>query len=399
MRSRLCCLCWWRAMGARANKHARAVKTEDEQRIKHDNKKRERHTRHAAMAVSVARQMRRSMVRGPAPSATRVLAVDPARAQRKRRPGAGTHVTAARALALCRAQESIKATLAPLSFFSQGSTDKNSNPRRHCSCLVLEPRCAHISQRGRAQHVDAKGERQKKEEPVRSLPPTARSPRINSKMAQYDQSSQLPQQQQQQQQQCLHSSPRPLLSEDGGRDVEGAVRHGSGDVDVMHLVGPPLWETMHYAAFQCPEPFVERAPALLDLVRAYAALLPCAECRGHFAALLAAHPPEEAARAGRQAFARWTVDAHNMVNARLGKPLVTFEQAAWRYARGDLCCRDSAAGRRAPDSLAKRVLPAVVVAVALVALVVAGVWLYYTRARGPQSTDRAQRVQQESAKG
>ncbi|AVK76988.1 Sulfhydryl oxidase [Pandoravirus macleodensis] len=218
-------------------------------------------------------------------------------------------------------------------------------------------------------------------------------------MAHYDQPSQLSQQQQQKQ--CPHLSPRPLPLEGSARDVESAIRRGSGgdDANVMHLVGPPLWETMHYAAFQCPEPFVERAPALLDLVRAYAALLPCAECRGHFAALLAAHPPEEAARAGRQAFARWTVDAHNMVNARLGKPLVTFEQAAWRYARGDLCCRDSTADHRSPDGLAKRVLPAVVVAVALVAVVVAGIWLYYTRARGSQSTDRAhQRVQQESAK-
>nr|UDO47644.1 erv-family thiol oxidoreductase [Pandoravirus massiliensis] len=190
----------------------------------------------------------------------------------------------------------------------------------------------------------------------------------------------------------------------GGRDVGGAI-HGeegaAGGTNVMYLVGPPLWETMHYAAFQCPEPFAERAPALLDLVRAYAALLPCAECRGHFAALLAAHPPEEAARAGRQAFARWTVDAHNMVNARLGKPLFTFEQAAGRYARGDLCCHNSADDRHPQPSLSRRLLPAVVVAVALIAVVAAGVWLYYTRSRGAANggppDDRDGRSRQEES--
>ncbi|WBR14471.1 Erv-family thiol oxidoreductase [Pandoravirus kuranda] len=186
-----------------------------------------------------------------------------------------------------------------------------------------------------------------------------------------------------------------------GRDVGGAAYAEVGDTNVMHLVGPPLWETMHYAAFQCPEPFAERAPALLSLVRAYATLLPCAECRGHFAALLAAHPPEEAARGGRQAFARWTVDAHNMVNARLGKPLVTFEQAAWRYARGDLCCRDSpTTDRPSSDGPPRRLLPMAAVAVALVALVVAGAWLYYTRVHAQRSAVAcAQDAQQGSPDG
>lgn len=169
---------------------------------------------------------------------------------------------------------------------------------------------------------------------------------------------------------------------DGSTSSSPTDGHGDaaqdGGTDVMRLVGPPMWETLHYAAFQCPEPFAERAPALVDLVRGYVVLLPCAECRGHFAALLDAHPPEAAAQSGRQAFARWTVDAHNAVNARLGKPLLTYDQAARRYARGDLHCRDPDRERRA----ARRSLsPAVAVAIALAAValaaaVLAGAWLY-----------------------
>ncbi|QBZ80981.1 Evr1/Alr family domain containing protein [Pandoravirus celtis] len=108
---------------------------------------------------------------------------------------------------------------------------------------------------------------------------------------------------------------QPTTPSDGGSAAAAVTQDGGSDV--MHLVGPPMWETLHYAAFQCPEPFDERvSSALIGLVRGYVVLLPCAECRGHFAALLDAHPPEVAARSGRQAFARWTVDAHNAVNAR-----------------------------------------------------------------------------------
>ncbi|AVK74797.1 Sulfhydryl oxidase [Pandoravirus quercus] len=158
-----------------------------------------------------------------------------------------------------------------------------------------------------------------------------------------------------------------------------------GGSDVMHLVGPPMWETLHYAAFQCPEPFDERvSSALIGLVRGYVVLLPCAECRGHFAALLDAHPPEVAARSGRQAFARWTVDAHNAVNARLGKPLFTYDQATRRYARGNLHCRDPGGGPRAArrSSSPAVAFAVVLAAVALAAAVLAGVWFYLSARDG-----------------
>jgi hypothetical protein len=141
-----------------------------------------------------------------------------------------------------------------------------------------------------------------------------------------------------------------------------------------------MWETLHYAAYQCPEPFIERAHALVGLARGYAALLPCAECRGHFSALLEAHPPEIAAQQGREGFARWTVDAHNAVNARLGKPLFTYDQAARRYARSDLRCNDPdrsvhvTRGRLSTMASATIVAVVGVVLATVVALLVA--WLY-----------------------
>jgi len=167
----------------------------------------------------------------------------------------------------------------------------------------------------------------------------------------------------------------------------GAMRSaGRGDeANVMDVVGPPMWETLHHAAFQCPEPFAERAAALVSMARAYATVLPCAECRRHFCVLLDDHPPEAAAAGGRDAFARWTVDVHNSVNARLGKPIVSFQQAQRRYGCADLRCREgdgatggtsahggrrlAVGGKRPPST------PAVGAAAALLLLVLAGVAL------------------------
>lgn len=47
-------------------------------------------------------------------------------------------------------------------------------------------------------------------------------------------------------------------------------------------------------------------------------------CRKHWAKLVANFPPDFSSR---QAFFRWTVDAHNLVNQMLGKPELTYEQA------------------------------------------------------------------------
>jgi hypothetical protein len=102
-----------------------------------------------------------------------------------------------------------------------------------------------------------------------------------------------------------------------------------------------MWKTLHYAAHQCPEPFARHAQPLVDLVRIYAQVMPCTDCRSHFSQFLALHPPEAAAAAGREAFARYTVDAHNYVNARLGKPLMPYAEAQRIYGRVDLRCPEA----------------------------------------------------------
>lgn len=53
------------------------------------------------------------------------------------------------------------------------------------------------------------------------------------------------------------------------------------------------------------------------------------DCRRHWRELVAAKPPDFSSR---EAFFAWTVEAHNAVNERLGKPLVTLEEARRLHA-------------------------------------------------------------------
>jgi len=114
---------------------------------------------------------------------------------------------------------------------------------------------------------------------------------------------------------------------------------GGGTTNIMAEMGPHMWATMHYAVHQCPDSqFATCAPALLSMIRSYEIFMPCADCKNHYAALLRLHPPEQAAALGRDALARWTVDAHNSVNARLGKPTMSYTEAEAIYGRTNLQC-------------------------------------------------------------
>ena len=71
-------------------------------------------------------------------------------------------------------------------------------------------------------------------------------------------------------------------------------------VDGAEVWGRPLWAELH-AAESLPSDFAQR--------------IPCPECQAHFLSYVAAHPPPVGA------FHQYTVDLHNEINARLGKPI------------------------------------------------------------------------------
>jgi len=96
--------------------------------------------------------------------------------------------------------------------------------------------------------------------------------------------------------------------------------------------GNALWRVMHLFAKLFPEQPVRRdvEAAIRFYTEQVPRMMPCDECRGHYNGETAGVPA--AARAGRAAMFEWTVDLHNRVNRRLGKPEMTLAEADALYS-------------------------------------------------------------------
>ena len=81
--------------------------------------------------------------------------------------------------------------------------------------------------------------------------------------------------------------------------------------------GPHFWMTLHIACLGCQD-----AKVLADFVEGYKEIIPCLSCREHFEQVLVENPVPEADN-----LFKWSVDVHNIVNKRLGKPEFSYEDA------------------------------------------------------------------------
>lgn len=81
--------------------------------------------------------------------------------------------------------------------------------------------------------------------------------------------------------------------------------------------GPHFWMTLHIACLGCQD-----YKALSEFVEGYMYIIPCLSCRMHFEQVLVENPIPETGD-----FFKWSVDVHNIVNKRLGKPEFSYEEA------------------------------------------------------------------------
>jgi len=81
--------------------------------------------------------------------------------------------------------------------------------------------------------------------------------------------------------------------------------------------GPHFWMTLHIACLGCQDP-----KALIEFVEGYVYIIPCLSCRQHFEQVLVENPVPES-----DDLFKWSVDVHNIVNKRLGKPEFSYEDA------------------------------------------------------------------------
>lgn len=138
--------------------------------------------------------------------------------------------------------------------------------------------------------------------------------------------------------------------------------------------GRQMWNVLHVISFAYPRnPSESQKTAISQFISCLPSILPCQQCQTHFAELLSRQPLDAAALSSRDSFSRWMVDAHNSVNARLGKPRVSYTDAAARYSglTGDIS-KDNDDGSSSSSStwIVALALLSGVFAVALVTLAV-----------------------------
>ena len=85
--------------------------------------------------------------------------------------------------------------------------------------------------------------------------------------------------------------------------------------------GPNLWGTLHLLCLA--------GTITPNFVQEFATVIPCPMCAGHFAEVLKENPLPESD--DPLVLFRWSVHVHNLVNARLGKPILEPEQAMKRW--------------------------------------------------------------------
>lgn len=84
--------------------------------------------------------------------------------------------------------------------------------------------------------------------------------------------------------------------------------------------GPYFWGALHLTALGCPD-----AQVIRTFVECYKTVLPCIACREHFTRVLEENPVPTTE--DRMVIFAWSVDVHNLVNERLGKPILSYDQA------------------------------------------------------------------------
>jgi hypothetical protein len=108
-------------------------------------------------------------------------------------------------------------------------------------------------------------------------------------------------------------------------DIPPAIAAALADPDFVHpspqCVGPPQWQALHNLG-RTFDGSPEKAQAIVAYVTALGDLFPCPKCAPHWKAL--APTVDTTSQAG---FLKWTFDAHNQVNARLGVPTYSYQQA------------------------------------------------------------------------
>lgn len=102
--------------------------------------------------------------------------------------------------------------------------------------------------------------------------------------------------------------------------------------------GPSFWHALHTMSLVYPDRAdAAQRKAAFDWIVAMGTLLPCPICASNWATEtdeLRTVALRERILAGRASLSRYLVDVHNRVNRRIGKPILSYEEALAMHCRG-----------------------------------------------------------------
>lgn len=130
-------------------------------------------------------------------------------------------------------------------------------------------------------------------------------------------------------------------------NAAGLREHPWPSSEPKNVWGPRHWAWLHRLAIAYPDaPTAGDASGTFARIWAFVSGLPCAECRVHATAYVAARPPP---LGGSEELQHWAWEFHNAVNRRLGKRQAPYAEYAADYA-AELASAASAARYRAPTA-------------------------------------------------
>jgi FAD-linked sulfhydryl oxidase len=99
------------------------------------------------------------------------------------------------------------------------------------------------------------------------------------------------------------------------------------------VFGPHIWAYLHISTRHMPENINPAIiPHIINTIHAIPLMVPCENCALHSGNFITSTKSKLASLKTGSEFFNYTVDFHNFVNQRLGKRIITYEEAKERWA-------------------------------------------------------------------
>jgi hypothetical protein len=99
----------------------------------------------------------------------------------------------------------------------------------------------------------------------------------------------------------------------------------------QNIWGPHLWFSLHTISFNYPlEPSIKDKEYYLNFFLNMQEVIPCSVCKKNYKRHLKEHPIKDYLD-NRKSLVYWVIDMHNMVNAEIGKKILSYNVVIKKY--------------------------------------------------------------------